>query len=33
MLPLDQLKPLLERVVAIRAALAEVDFETSVSAG
>jgi len=33
MLPLDQLKPLLERVVAIRAALAEVDLETSVSAG
>ena len=29
MLPLDQLKPLLERVVAIRAALAEVDLETS----
>ncbi len=33
MLPLDQLKPLLERVVAIRAALAEVDLETSVSVG
>ena len=31
MLPLDQLKPLLERVVLIRAAL-EVDLETSVSA-
>ncbi len=30
-LPLDELKPLLERVVAIRAALAEVDLETSVS--
>jgi 2-dehydro-3-deoxyphosphooctonate aldolase (KDO 8-P synthase) len=33
MLPLDQLKPLLERVIAIRAALAEVDLETPVSAG
>ena len=33
MLPLDQLKPLLERVIAIRTVLAEADFETSVSAG
>ena len=33
MLPLDQLKPLLERVIAIRTVLAEVDLETSVSAG
>ena len=33
MLPLDQLKPLLERVIAIRAVLAEVDLEASVSAG
>jgi len=33
MLPPEELKPLLERVVAIRAALAEVDFEPSVSAG
>ncbi|HAB30705.1 MAG TPA: 3-deoxy-8-phosphooctulonate synthase [Gemmatimonadetes bacterium] len=33
MLPLDELKPLLERVVAIRAALAEVDLEPSVSTG
>jgi hypothetical protein len=33
MLPLDELKPLLERVVAIRAALAEVDREPSVSTG
>ncbi|MCH8811301.1 MAG: 3-deoxy-8-phosphooctulonate synthase [Gemmatimonadetes bacterium] len=32
MLPLDQLKPLLERVVAIRAALVPVDVEPSVSA-
>ena len=33
MLPLDELKPLLERVVAIRTALAEVDLEPSVSTG
>ncbi len=33
MLPLDQLKPLLERVVTIREALYGVDLETSASAG
>ena len=33
MLPLYVLKPLLEGVVAIRAALAEVDLEPSVSTG
>ena len=33
MLPLDQLKPLVERVVAIRAALAKVDLQPSISPG
>ncbi len=33
MLPLDQLKPLLERVLAIRAALAEVDIGVAASTG